>query len=119
MNRDDAKTLAPIVKAYGDNKEIEWFNGEEWVSCEYSVRFSDKPEKYRIKPQLKLVPFTFEDSLCGKVIVTKDNNNKALIIGQMQDGVYTGTRTIVTKYSELLKNFEFEDGSPCGKYISE
>ena len=119
MNKQKAKELLPIIKAFSEGKTIEFsrLNLEDWNVCE-NPEFMDY-NKYRIKPEPKLVPFTFEDNLCGKVIVTKDNNNRAIIVGQMQNGVYTGTRTTITTYSELLKNFELEDGSFCGKYITE
>lgn len=118
MNREESKILAPIIKAYGDNKEIEYFNGKEWESCEHSVGFLDKPEKYRIKPQSKLVPFTFEDNLLGKIVVYSDES-KAMITAQKKDGVYIGGSLNLTSYSNLMTFVKFEDYSPCGKYINE
>ena len=134
MDKNKAKELSDILLAYSQGKTIQYFadgsdfNKGEWVDVnnlnsgilkEASMEVNGEYLELRIKPEPKLVPFTFDDNLVGKVVVTKDNNNKALIVGQMQDGVYTGTRKSIIRYNELLKLVEFEDGSPCGKYIEE
>jgi len=49
MNRETARYLAPLMKAYGDGKEIEvMFNGE-WEGCKDPMFVHHA--KYRIKPK--------------------------------------------------------------------
>ncbi len=53
MNREDAKKLWPIIKAFGDGEDVEWLaNGrKEWMPKSETSGFTQKPSRYRIKPQ--------------------------------------------------------------------
>ena len=73
---------------------------------------------YRIKPQPKLIPFDFNDAdkLRDKWIESHDfmeTGGQLQIIGITSSGVLTITREI--RFPDLLSNFTFLDGSPCGK----
>ena len=56
MNREEAKKLLPIIQAYAEGKEVQINIGDvdnpEWSSVDENetVRFSDPPGRYRIKP---------------------------------------------------------------------
>ena len=74
--------------------------------------------QYRIKPEPKLVPFTFEDVdlLIGKAVKSKTKNVITLIqVVYPKNVMMHGFDTI--SYYCLLQNWEFIDGSPCGKYV--
>jgi len=57
MNRDEAKQLLPIIKAFSEGKEIERrsFGEKQWKEANYIVH-TDCNE-YRIKPSPKYRPF--------------------------------------------------------------
>lgn len=118
MKKEDAKKLIPIIEAYGNGRDVEWFDGHVWQTGTY-ISFSDKPENYRIKPEPKLVPFTFEDNLLfrDKWIRLKGKKPLCKFDNITEFGVRNNLG--VASYSELFKNYEFEDGSVCGKLVNE
>jgi hypothetical protein len=62
----------------------------------------------------KWIPFTFEDALVGRKVKLKTSNYIALIIAQTdQDVNVNGDGWLI--FQELLDNYIFLDGSPCGK----
>lgn len=116
MLRDRARELLPIIQAFADGKPIEYKNVGNWKLATGPDWSNDI--QYRIKPELKLVPFTFEDELLGRKIIYSDGT-RAMITAQKKDGVYIGGSLNLTSYSSLISTTKFEDGSPCGKYINE
>lgn len=122
MNKQKAKELLPIIKAFSEGKVIEFsrLNLEEWNICE-NPEFMDY-NKYRIKQEPKLVPFTFEDNLLfrDKWIKYKRNSQDLIRITRVcSTFFYIENMEDKLNYKDLLEIFEFEDGSPCGKYINE
>ena len=121
MTKDEAKKLSDILKAYSEGKIIEVSNnGSKWA--ELNMSYPDNIFKYnqhRIKPEPKLVPFTFEDK-----DLFKDKWFRLKTTGGLFKASYIDESLITidasqNSYSELMQLFEFEDGSPCGKYINE
>ena len=53
MNRENAKELWPIIKAFGDGEGIEYqsFGKGAWVPKSESCGFDQAPSHYRIKPK--------------------------------------------------------------------
>lgn len=120
---------------------IAWANGAEIEYLDINLRGEDvwilkrKPGwytgvKYRIKPkkkEKKLVPFGKDDvrGLIGKIISCKEEGNKYMITGASKgDGwplvLFGGDFGHEwCPVADLLDGYEFEDGSPCGKYIEE
>ena len=56
MKRKNVKELLPVIKAFADGKQIQFFNGGAWIDMEYP-NFSEEPSLYRIKPESKYRPF--------------------------------------------------------------
>lgn len=106
------KEKIAIMQAYEDGKKIEicrktenvWYNAIlpdwNWAACDY-----------RIKSEPECVPFTFEDAdfLIGKSVRHKTNNWVELIT------YCDKTDTSSCIYEDLLRDYTFLDGSPCGK----
>ena len=121
MTKEKAKELSDVLKAYSEGKIIEVSNnGNQWA--ELNMSYPDAIFKYnqhRIKPKPKLVPFTFEDNLLfrDKWIRLKGKKPLCKFDNITEYGVKNNLG--VASYSELFKNYEFEDGSPCGKYVNE
>lgn len=115
MTKENAHEYLPFVQALAEGKEIEVFNSDgEWASIENLI-FNAIPERYRIKPEKKLVPFTWEDRelLMGKWIVNKLSHVCAMITSISPFSVNYMT------YKELFEDYMFLDGSPCGKEVEE
>ena len=122
MISDRAKELMPIIQAFANGEEIQVFNSNKIWQSVYNVAFDDY-SKYRIKPKPKLVPFTFEDRQYFKNLWVKSKEHDTLnsLVQISKDDVLMtyGVKNIRVTYSQLLKNYEFEDNSPCGKYIND
>ena len=123
MTKERAKELSDILLAYSQEKLIQISNnGNQWVEW-----IATNPDSifnynyYRIKPKPKLVPFTFEDNKLfrDKWIYSKINEFPGVlrILSYNNSNIHVEFRAI--GYSSLLRDCEFEDGSPCGKYINE
>ena len=117
MNKERAKELLPIIEAFVNGKVIEYLFVGEW-------RVATCPDwtpgvKYRIRQEPKLVPFTFEDNLIfrDKWVKYKGKNELSRFTNILKTGVKNDLGSAT--YLQLLNNYEFEDGSKCGKYINE
>ena len=123
MNRTRAKELAPIIQAFANGLAIEWYNSDprkqRWEAAT-TPTWSDGI-LYRIKPQPKLVPFTLEDNKLFRDKWIKSNKNALpgvfRVISYNESNIHIEFGAI--GYASLLDEFIFEDGSPCGKYITE
>ena len=109
----DALRVGKQVQFQGDAGS--WYIG----SCETDFNFNQPVERYRIKPEPKLVPFNFSDKkkLIGTVIVNKGNEEPMIITRVLYDRIMSGTLQVI--FENLLKYYTFDDGSPCGKWIEE
>jgi len=55
MNRDRVKQLLPIIQAFAEGKNIEYYLGDgSWVKAT-NIDFSDNLESYRIKPEPEVI----------------------------------------------------------------
>lgn len=125
MTTDRAKQLLPVIQAYAQNKSVQYKeqNTDKWITIlpPFTASWSDKYD-YRIKPEPKYIPFTFEDRdmFKDRWIYSKEYGNLTKIIHIEDDSVRSVT--IGTgddfSYSELLNLYTFEDGTPCGKLVT-
>ena len=109
MTRDDAEKLLPIIKAYSENKEIEYFNGLKWEDRE-EFRFSADPSQYRIKSKYR--PFKSVEECWEEMqkhqpfgYVKHKNNNHYFSIN------FVGNNS---DFNYHFKNYLFADGTPYG-----
>lgn len=60
MNRDEAKQLLPIIQAFAEGKETQFYSevSEQWEPV-HNVDFSYPPKRYRIKPHTEKVTYRF------------------------------------------------------------
>ena len=56
MKRKNVKELLPVIKAFAEGKQIQFFNGGAWINLDYP-NFSEEPSLYRVKPESKYKPF--------------------------------------------------------------
>jgi hypothetical protein len=107
-----------VILAYLEGNEVQYKPSlGEWSDIKYPT-FLEHFD-YRIKPEPKLIPFDFSDAemLVNKIVKSKDGSIVSLItdagIGKVWVGKWGDT------YDNLLKDYTFLDGSPCGKEVAE
>ena len=122
MIAERAMELMPIIQAFANGEKIQVLNAINLWQDIVNTDFGDY-KNYRIKPEPKLVPFTFEDKQYFKNLWVKSKEHDTLnsLVQISKDDVLMtyGVKNIRVTYSQLLKNYEFEDNSPCGKYIND
>lgn len=112
-----AMKAVEIGQAVLDGKEIEYRyrnDFRQWFGVHTpSLNFDEY--NYRVKPEPKYVPFSFEDAndLMGKVIKKMDGTHVQKIVQLNRDYVFAGVG--IMDYEWLLKYYTFLDGTPCGK----
>ena len=112
MTREQWKEKLPLIRAFAEGKGIQIKLQKGWVDNN-NPTFDDTIELYRIKPEPKMIPFTYEDDLVGRVVQAKNSRTKSLITEQGIDGIYCGDT--FSSYNALFTDCQFLDGSPCGK----
>ena len=120
MERYRAAIILPIIEAFskGELIELKYHDSDLWEETNTLDVDSDICI-YRIKPKPKLVPFTFEDRELFKDKWFRLKTTSGLFKASYIDGSLITIGASQNSYSELMQLFEFEDGSPCGKYINE
>ena len=120
MTPERAKELIPILQAVADGKEVEYSgrDREEWYCAQYNILEEIINDEYdlRIKPKAEIIPFDYSDDLVGMVVIAKYDEmpSKKMVVFQHESGVGFYNDEFIL-YSELLENYTFLDGSPCGK----
>ena len=118
MTRLDLIKNWDIIEAFKNGAEIECIDNrdpeDEW-GADLTPSWSNY-RSYRVKPQPKLVPLTFEDRemLRGKYLVAKEYSKIETMITTISEDYVVIRGTAIT-YSELMDRYTFLDGSPCGK----
>lgn len=114
MNRQQAKELLPIIKAFAEGKGIQAYNPSEkkWYDKYESIDFCSESPKYRIKTESKYRPFKDVEECWQEMQKhqpfgwTKEKGGtKYGLITDVDDGM---------RYSEAIKEYVFADGEPFG-----
>lgn len=104
-----------VMQAFVDGRQIEYYHTTKkswietsdpswnWSLTDYRVKEESKQPKY--------VPFTFEDAehLIGKPVKHKKDSWVEIIT------YCNKNETSSCMYEDLLRDYTFLDGSPCGK----
>ena len=128
MDRNQAKELLPIIKAFSEGKDIETKTGSGWISIE-NMSFAGNPDSYRIKPESKYRPFENAEECWKEMqkhqpfgwVKCKDNSipGKFMHITSVRDNEVTISSALDISYSELIKYYTFTDGTPVGVKVEE
>ena len=110
--RENAKELLPIIKAYSEGKEIEFFNlGGKWKLLTDPM-FDGEPFQYRIKSEPKYRPFKSVEECWEEMqkhhpfgYVKYKNNDYYFSINFVGDN---------SNFNYYFKNYLFADGTPFG-----
>lgn len=133
MTREEAKKILPILTAFVEGRQIQWFDHDinKWIDCTRNgiadYHFFTDNDDYRIKPEPKYRPFR-NGSECweeiqkhepfGWVKVKIDPTNTTVGIAEVNDtyiflsGSYSNESI---DYEEAFEKLTFLDGTPFGK----
>jgi hypothetical protein len=123
MNRNQAKELLPIIKAFSEGKVIE----SRCIKGDTSLWYDDKDPsfdddfEYRIKPEPKYRPFAKAEECWQEMLKhqpfgwVKDRNGSKFLIENVDSRGFVevydeGTCT----FKEVFENRTFADGTPFG-----
>lgn len=114
MTRHDAIEHLEVIKAFANGEDIQMLLGDEWVDVNEPA-FS-RLTTYRVKPKLEYVPFDFSDGqkIIRKVVCCIGQEKTAMITLVDGDGVVISCN-LYLRFKDLLEDWTFSDGSPCGK----
>lgn len=124
MTREEAKELLPIIKAFADGKKVEFFNDvREWEDSEY-LEFSRERKRYRIKKEPKYRPFKNKEECWNEMlkhqpfgwVKNKETEDFSNISNIYKSAGIAKVFLVpcVYKFTSLLNEFTFIDGTPFG-----
>lgn len=121
MTREETKRAVEVMNAYINGKEIEYKNAIcDWESTNSPCWNWDSLD-YRVKPQSQYVPYDdVSEVQRDKWVRHKDSTILQPIIAIDREKEYH-IRIGITWYTlkQFLGQFVYEDGTPCGKLVSE
>ena len=111
MKRETAKELLPIIKAFSEGKQIQFFGGTIWEDRN-TLSFDSDPSRYRIKPEPKYRPFKSVEE-CWKEM------QKHQPFGWLKSKASTQMYRVCditesTDFDYRFNTFIFVDGTPYG-----
>lgn len=112
MTKERAKRLLPVMTAYVEGRPIEVYdNMKMWKSI--SDPSFDEQFEYRIKPELRYVPY--DESYCITGMVVRDTFGvRFLIVSQGKNFVVLSNEYRMD-YEQLMGSYTFDDGSTIGQ----
>ena len=123
MDRNQAKELLPVIKAFSEGKDIETKTGSGWISIE-NMSFAGNPDSYRIKLEPKFRPFKDAEECWNEMqkhqpfgwIKPKDEDvvTKFMLIDALRNEGIAVRTNIRFNYHELLEHYTFADRTPLG-----
>ena len=125
MDRNQAKELLPVIKAFSEGKVIETKIGSGWISIE-NISFAGNPDSYRIKPEPKYRPFKDAEECWQEM--QKHEPFGWVKIEDLYRNIANVTICSITfadneardvNYEQAFKNYTFTDGMPFGVKVEE
>lgn len=124
MDRNQAKELLPIIKAFSEGKTIQYKSLEGIWEDRDKVSFNCGPECYRIKPESKYRPFKDIEECWQELlkhqpfgwVKAKDKDLYSLITTittNKDEEIYLNGIGVYTLY-EITEQYTFVDGTPFG-----
>jgi len=109
-----------VIIAFLEGKQVQELYQGIWkdVKKDAKIDFIDHYD-YRIKPEPKRIPFDFSDAktLIGRAVMHKDKRIFCIITDLTKVDIWLSNEC--KKYDELLSDYKFLDGTPCGKEVTE
>ena len=127
MNRNQAKELLPIIKAFSEGKAIQQTDGYDWYDLD-DPDFMANGSSYRIKPETKYRPFKNADECWQEMQKHQPfgwlNGDKCFCnivsVSNIDVSMANVSGDIVTLYfSDVMEDNTFADGTPFGVKVEE
>lgn len=124
MNRQQAKELLPIIKAYAEGRTIQYYyEGEGWIDVTPNevADFSDNPSKYRIKTGPTYRPFKTKAECWQEMqkhqpfgwVKSKFLKHFKYVV-QITDNSCVFSHSFGNTFDDMYKEYTFADGTPFG-----
>lgn len=123
MNRNQAKELLPIIKAFSEGKVIEsrCIKGDKSLWYDDEDPSFDGDFEYRIKPEPKYRPFKDAEECWAEMLkhhpfgwVKDKETPKFLVCKALGNLFFIGIEDKPYNYKEVLRDYTFADGTPFG-----
>lgn len=129
MDRNQAKELLPIIKAFSEGKTIQ----SRCIKGDTSLWYDDKDPsfdddfEYRIKPELKYRPFKDAEECWQEVlkhqpfgwVKLKDTESGYYLLKGIASQVVIGFNENPFSYKKVFEDYTFANGTPFGAKIEE
>jgi hypothetical protein len=132
MNRNQAKELLPIIKAFSEGKKIivkdkrlsdEEYNWSEVDDCSFNI----EQFEYRIKPEPKYRPFKDAEECWAEMlkhhpfgwVKMKGTESKYYMLKCIGSRVVIGLDETPFSYKKVFEDYVFADGTPFGVKVEE
>ena len=110
MERKNTKELLPVITAFAEGKEIQFFHCGVWSDVP-NPKFDEEPFLYRIKPEPKYRPFKSVEECWSEM-------QKHQPFGWLKSKTSLQLNTYeISEYSDWerrFNNYTFADGTPYG-----
>jgi hypothetical protein len=118
MTKEKAKQLIPLLQAYTEGKTIQYKDYNRWVDVGEPA--FDKHSEYRIKPELKYRPWTFEEAPLLVIFKTKYCDGRFIFNNVSESGYLYKNTTY--DFERMLEDFLYSSDNgktwlPCGTLI--
>ena len=110
MERKNTKELLPVITAFADGKEIQFFHRGVWNDVP-NPKFDEEAFLYRVKPEPKYRPFKSVEECWNEM-------QKHQPVGWLKSKTTLQLNTYeISEYSDWerrFNNYTFADGTPYG-----
>ena len=127
MTRDEAKEMLPIIQAWADGKDVDWYDQAiGWRASGFTLDFDKNPKYFRIKsePESKYRPFKSQEECFDEMMKHQPfgwfrsscNKNLSNIVGIDDNGMKITNTLYKSKvtYDSAFTCLKFVDGTPFG-----
>lgn len=128
----ETEKMISIMQAFSEGKQIEFCEkGKDEWSVVLAPSWNWRDFDYRIKPEPKFRPYTFEELQAeiakGKIVVKQVNLkgiNRILTITQVMDDYDKASKIQLSdlkqiSYERFMNDYQWLDGSLCGVLIKQ
>lgn len=129
MDRNQAKTLSPIIQAFSEGKPIQsrCIKGDTSLWYDDEAPSFDDDFEYRIKPESKYRPFNNAEECWAEMqkyqpfgwVKLKDTESGYYMLKGIASQVVIGFNETPFSYKKVFEDYTFADGTPFGVKIEE
>ena len=121
MNRNQAKELLPVIKAFSEGKAIQQTDGYDWYDLD-DPDFMANSSSYRIKPEPKYRSFKNAEECWTEMLKhqpfgwlkDKNDGHLTLITVVGNDKMMALNGRVGLDLLGMMNNYVFADGTPFG-----